>query len=74
MTLDLWFNEPHLTDARYVRGLVASKKVSDILVTDYAVSIGWSQVLTAAGLRPGPHVGGVTIFHVPAAWLAPRGA
>lgn len=70
LMLDLWFNTPQGTrDPRYVRGLVRSKHISDILLADDA-AVGWSQVLTTAGLHAGPHVGGVTIFHVPAAWLA----
>jgi hypothetical protein len=68
LTRDLWFDRPHVRrDAPRVRGLLRSKHVSDILVADHELR-AWSPVLTAAGLHPGAHVGGVTLFRVPAAW------
>ena len=74
LTLDLWNDTPHVSrDTPRVRGLVRSKGVSDILVQDNELQ-AWSPVLIAAGLRHGPDVGGVTLFHVPAAWLAGPGA
>jgi hypothetical protein len=74
LTRDLWFDTPYVArDAPRVRGLVRSKHVSDILVEDDELQ-AWSPVLTAAGLHPGPDVGGVTLFHVPAAWLAGDGS
>jgi len=70
LTRDLWFDRPHVSrDAPRVRGLLRSKRVSDILVADNELR-AWSPVLSAAGLRQGPDVGGVTLFRVPAAWLA----
>lgn len=73
LTHDLWNNTPNLSlDVPRLRGLVHDKQVSDILVEDDQLP-AWSPVLVAAGLRPGPDVGGITIFHVPAAWLARRG-
>ncbi len=73
LTLDLWRDTPDVSrDVPRVRGLVRSKHVSDILVQDAELP-AWSPVLTGAGLRPGPHVGGVTLFRVPAAWRAGAG-
>lgn len=73
LTRDLWRDTPDVgRDALRVRGLVRAKHVSDILVQDDELQ-AWSPVLTAAGLHPGPDVGGVTLFRVPAAWLAGAG-
>ncbi len=74
LTRDLSRNTPHVSrDAPRVRGLVRAKHVSDILVQESQLR-RWSPVLTAAGLHPGPDVGGVTLFRVPPAWLAGAGA
>jgi hypothetical protein len=68
LTRDLWFDRPHLSrDAPRIRGLLRSKRVSDIIVADDELR-AWSPVLTAPGLHPGQDVGGVTLFRVPAAW------
>ncbi len=73
LTRDLTRNTPHVgRDAPRVRGLVASKHVSDVLVSDNELR-AWAPVLRAAGLHAGPDVGGVTLFRVPAAWLADGG-
>ncbi|MGH2872190.1 MAG: hypothetical protein ACRDL5_06970, partial [Solirubrobacteraceae bacterium] len=72
LTRDLWGDTPNVArDAPRLRGLVHAKRVSDILVEDDELQ-AWSPVLRTAGLRPGPNVGGVTLFHVPAAWLRHR--
>ena len=72
LTLDLWNDTPNVSrDAPLVHGLVRSKDVSVILVQDSELP-GWAPVLSAAGLHPEVNVGGVTLYRIPAAWLAGR--
>ena len=73
LTNDLWADTPHLGDATLIRPLVAQRHISDIVVEDTEVK-AWAPVLRRAGLHATATVGGVTLYHIPAAWLAGRHA
>lgn len=69
LTNDLWYDIPQAGDGPLLRGFVVQRHVADVVVQQNELQ-RWSPTLQAAGLRPGVTVGGVTIYRVPASWLA----
>lgn len=68
--MDLWNNNPQTSDASQVRPYLAQRDVSDVVVQQSEYT-AWAPVLKASGLHPTAKVGGVVIYRVPSAWLAP---
>jgi hypothetical protein len=69
LSRDLWADTPRLFDARFLRRTLTLRRVSDVVVEEAEVN-AWGPVLKAAGLSVTATVGGVTLYHVPAAWHA----
>jgi len=68
LTNDLWSNHPVVKNAYLLRGFVADRHVSDIIVQRADIH-RWSPVLRAAGLHPTATVGGVAVYHITSTWL-----
>ena len=73
LTNDLWANDPHAGDGRRLKAMIVKRHISEIVLQDQSTTPypanRWRKVVTGAGLKATAHVGGVTVYRVPSAWL-----